>query len=667
MQSRTGPRNPLSRTRLQLRELFSTAVILVSVFLACFVANAQSREARTDPGNAGQGSGPHAESPEETLVRHLHRFAEPLFLEMATFSRSLRVSFKGLPPLNEPRVEGTPKKTSGGEVHELLVGRSGHEGCFLHLTSPWKNVHIVREEGRTFIALPQQGVSFEGSGPVATPSDSLFPAGFLGRLVTMETQLFSFLAILGPSTFDTGLKQLLLPRLSRIPSTASGTLSWELPGHDTISLFPGTPSRIRFEVASSSRGIKGLRFFELSEGPPPPDSFLSSEGARLRAVSVSRDDLEKLVFRGIKRFLSIEFPGPAILGKPASAKTENGELRLNGEDLLLMLWGTPLQMGTAHGRLLGPMVTRTVDSTIYLVGLAETVGRGRWFLGDLDGAWDRLSPHIPPDHLTELAAIASQCPGLSWREARLASIFPEYFHCSGFALFGRATKDGVLYHGRVLDYMTEIGLQQSAVTFVMKPRAKNAFVNPGFAGFTGSVSGMNEKQIALGEMGGGGRFKWDGVPMAALMRKALEECDTLAQVKQLWASSPRTCEYYYVFSDGKIPDAVAVKAVPEAVEFLGPGQPHPLLGEGITDAVVISAGKRLELLRKRVREGHGTFDAQSALHLMDRPVAMESNLHDVLFLPQSLEVFVAVAGPHQPAAERPYAHFDFKALLREIP
>ena len=39
--------------------------------------------------------------------------------------------------------------------------------------------------------------------------------------------------------------------------------------------------------------------------------------------------------------------------------------------------------------------------------------------------------------------------------------------------------------------------------------------------------------------------------MATLMRRALEECATLDEVMELWKNSPRTCEYYYVFADGK--------------------------------------------------------------------------------------------------------------------
>ena len=102
-------------------------------------------------------------------------------------------------------------------------------------------------------------------------------------------------------------------------------------------------------------------------------------------------------------------------------------------------------------------------------------------------------------------------------------------------------------------------------------------------------------------MGGRGRSQWDGVPMSTLMRRALEECATLEQVKELWRTSPRTCEYFYVFADGKPRGkddgekrAVGVSATPHRIEFLAPGQDHAQLGKGIADTVLLSAGRPQE-------------------------------------------------------------------------
>jgi hypothetical protein len=154
--------------------------------------------------------------------------------------------------------------------------------------------------------------------------------------------------------------------------------------------------------------------------------------------------------------------------------------------------------------------------------------------------------------------------------------------------------------------------------------------------------------------------------MATLMRRAMEECSTLDEVIHLWKTSPRTCEYYYVFADGKTNEAVGVKATPESVEFVKPGQTHELLGEGIEDAIVLSAGSRLEKLRQRVQDRHGEIDVEVAQWLMSRPVAMESNLHNVLFVPQDGILYVANADHSSPAAERPYVKLNLTALLDEM-
>jgi dienelactone hydrolase len=91
-----------------------------------------------------------------------------------------------------------------------------------------------------------------------------------------------------------------------------------------------------------------------------------------------------------------------------------------------------------------------------------------------------------------------------------------------------------------------------------------------------------------------------------------------------------------------------------------------LLGEGIPNAVVLSAGSRLEELRKRVKQQYGKIDTPAATQLMCRPVAMNSNLHNVLFVPEDSLLYVANASHSKLAAEMPYVKFDLGALLQEI-
>ena len=40
---------------------------------------------------------------------------------------------------------------------------------------------------------------------------------------------------------------------------------------------------------------------------------------------------------------------------------------------------------------------------------------------------------------------------------------------------------------------------------IVEPEGANAFMNIGYAGCIGSITGMNEQQITIGEMGGAGQ------------------------------------------------------------------------------------------------------------------------------------------------------------------
>ena len=219
----------------------------------------------------------------------------------------------------------------------------------------------------------------------------------------------------------------------------------------------------------------------------------------------------------------------------------------------------------------------------------------------------------------------------------------------------------------MLDYGIDWRLQEHAVIVVAEPAGGIPFVNVTYAGFVGSVTGMNARQISIGEMGGG-IGHWEGVPMAWLIREALERAETLDDAIRIFRDSPRTCQYFYVIADAKTNRAVGMEASWDTFFTLEPGQFHPLLPKPVKDAVLLSAGERYDELARRAEAGYGTFTAATALRLMDRPVAMKSNLHNVLFEPASTRFWVANASPDlQPAADRPYQMFQLTELLNRQP
>jgi hypothetical protein len=245
---------------------------------------------------------------------------------------------------------------------------------------------------------------------------------------------------------------------------------------------------------------------------------------------------------------------------------------------------------------------------------------------------------------------------------RLTNLIPEQFHCSGVAVRGKATKDGQILHARVLDYMTEIGLQKQAVLTIFMPEGRNSWANVGYSGFVGSVSAMNDKGLAIGEMGGGGQGDWDGTPMTYLVRDIAERASCVDEAVEMFEKAKRTCEYYYVLSD-KSGNLAALRCTASEVTVLKPGQQHELLPPVPEDTVFVSGGDRAKELSKRLQQQYGKIGVQELMAIIKRPVAMQSNLHNAIFAPATLDLWFADAGKRSPACDQPYAHVNLRELL----
>jgi len=329
---------------------------------------------------------------------------------------------------------------------------------------------------------------------------------------------------------------------------------------------------------------------------------------------------------------------------------------------ILMVSGTPAQMGTAHGTLLRRPAQKLTERVLYLVGGGDTLRSGRWFLNQMAEIERRVLPHIPARFLEECDAL-SKAAGVSRRDGRYANLFPERFHCSGVALRGKATVGGRVLHARVLDYMREINLQDAAAVQVFMPEGRHAWMSLGYAGFIGTVTAMNERGVAVGEMGGRGQGQWDGLPMSFLLRDVMERASTVEEAVNIIRDTPRTCEYYYVISD-KSAAMRALECTPNKVVVLRPGQQHPRLPNVPEDTVLISGEDRAEVLGRRIQASYGKIDVPKLIEIIKRPVSMRSNLHDAIFAPETLEMWFADASRDTPACDEPYVRVNLRKLLQ---
>ena len=382
-------------------------------------------------------------------------------------------------------------------------------------------------------------------------------------------------------------------------------------------------------------------------------------------------------------------------------ETQNGQL-------ILHLQGSSYERGYQHGALLKSQIQHNISNYI-----DKPKGMFAERLEDFFKNLPILLSYVPEHFIDEMRGMADASE-IPQNKILLLNLFPEMFHCSGMTVSDQATKNGDLYHVRVLDFAVGKSLQNTAVLQVVKPDHGIAFLNVSYAGFIGSVTGMNREQIAIGEIGGLGYGSWKGIPMAFLLREVLQNAGSIEEAKAILQLFPRTCEYYYVFSDGKTNESIGVYATASQLQFFTPGASYALLSpsnlpenyglNGENDKFVLtpcsiettpsqtllfeadnkvamlfrqqpahcllltgfSHPERYPVLVERVLNQYGKLDVSALINLIKSPVSRDSNLHNAIFKPSELKVWIAHAGPNdEPACDQPYYSWDLNTLLEE--
>ena len=353
---------------------------------------------------------------------------------------------------------------------------------------------------------------------------------------------------------------------------------------------------------------------------------------------------------------------------------------------IVHLGGTPYEIGYQHGSLLKEEIGYNIHRLISTVPRSEdsTPTVYTYFMEALP----KIIPYLPEDLVEEMHGVADGA-GVSYKQILLLNLFPEMFHCVGITANNKATKDGILYHVRVLDYDIAQDIQDTAILAVVKPEKGIPFLNITYAGFIGCVTGMNAEKISIGEVGGKGYGYWEGIPMSLLLRHILQYCSSLKEISSYLAATPRTCEYYYLFADGKENRSLGIYASNTRLSIISPGERYkkipfipdaydPLFIDDLLfkatykgtffdhpeDCIVILRNGYFDLLIERLNESYGHITVDVLKNAVKEPIAKSANLHNAIFAPASLDVWVSHAGEYgEPACEMPYVHHNLNELL----
>jgi len=371
---------------------------------------------------------------------------------------------------------------------------------------------------------------------------------------------------------------------------------------------------------------------------------------------------------------------------------------------VIVMKGTPYEMGFQNGRLNKDDIQKNV---YHIIGIIKAYANSKGVHEDaMDEVYDLIAPYIPIEDKEEMRGLAhgSDIPlriihwlhaipelseyagkkqflrGKKYKNAKpekgsLAD--PELETCSGVIAFGEATKNGELYHLRVLDWIRELGAQRYPVIHVYQPDEGYSSASFSYAGFTGCITGMNEKHMAFGEMGYGNRTyeTLEGVPFVFLFKTLLRQADSIQEAMQIIKESQRTCSYVYQFSGAsQDPDVKGLMLVSDYQRFetLSDNQEFCDEGDdkcfqGIND--IIFAGHETGELHDYMAKHYGEHNLDTFKKLA-QVAAMKGNVQDVIMKPGTLEAWMVNASnttkdEKGKACNQQWYYFNFGEMINQ--
>jgi isopenicillin-N N-acyltransferase-like protein len=373
-------------------------------------------------------------------------------------------------------------------------------------------------------------------------------------------------------------------------------------------------------------------------------------------------------------FVSFTLPslahGKEAFRFPAARKGDRAELKYVNGLPVLVVSGTPEEMGRAAGALAVKPGRRALKYPHEL--LAAHDAEGLWSVIVQGG--NGMYKHFPADYKAELEALV-KAAGVSRDPVVVGNTFfdlKKVFACSAVGLEKDRSATGGTLLARNLDYPSLGYIQHYSLVTVYRPRGKRAFASVGFPGLLGCLSGINDAGLSLGVLEvfdvkeGEASFNAKGLPYALCNRRLLEECATVEEARKLLERLPRTSTMSLAVADR---DTVAVFEITPKKVVVRPARKgaccctnhfhtaplkpaHPV-------NVCRSFERFADLVRLCDRPGKvGPRDLLRELHAVNLG---DETLQSMVFEPAALRLHLSV-GP-LPASRGPLHTLDLKPLF----
>jgi hypothetical protein len=222
-----------------------------------------------------------------------------------------------------------------------------------------------------------------------------------------------------------------------------------------------------------------------------------------------------------------------------------GELRIINSIPVVILRGTPTELGEQHAALLADESRALLEFPRLAL---DELGVG-FAMPVVAAAGRTLLKNAPVDYRTEHAALAHKAKLDPDALAVVTTLLElRRLGCSVLIVEPSRSATGTPLFGRNFDFVPLGLLDRYGVVKIVHPAGKHAFAEVGWPGLIGVVSGMNDTGLCVATLDvydsadESPHYEPKGVPMMLTFRRILEECATVAEAEKLLHQTQATTQ-----------------------------------------------------------------------------------------------------------------------------
>jgi len=378
----------------------------------------------------------------------------------------------------------------------------------------------------------------------------------------------------------------------------------------------------------------------------------------------------------------------------------------NNKISIVHVWGTPYEMGFAHGRILHDRVNAFI-TTLWDYFIDEITHELNeflpdlpdWFIQDiaeggiewaLEKTTNITQEFTPPYFDQELQGLAD-ASGLDFKMLQNIHMLGELTKgaCSMMGAWNDALASGKgLLQFRTLDWDMSGPFRDFPHITIYHPNDGNHFANIGWTGWVGSLTGMNDERMAISEIGAAyadytfGKESRKGIPFTYLLRDVLQFDQSLDDSKFRMENANRTCNLILGVGDGKNEIFNSVRYSHSVADFfddenMEPGpictQPQPCDWHPRIDSVVYhgmdwNCPTYTERLGQEIKKYWGQITPEIIISDIIAKTCT-GDVHNAVYDLTLNDMYVAVASPHgadsktKQAYKNSYVKFDMDDIF----